>query len=208
LSRVPAVQPDAKDIAMSARHYRPLLGLAASLSLLLAGCGGSDRAGSGPADTVAQSAPPQAAARDADDPLQTDQTLWTWLGLAKRQSQQEPGPQTGTLVSPVLWEAAHDALDFAGVSSEDPVTGLYVTKWYSPPGKPEERLRVSVFIMSRALRTSSLAVTVERETRAAPDGQWHKAPVARDVLDGIDNAILTQAQRIHAERYRDKMYQQ
>ncbi|HTT78254.1 MAG TPA: DUF3576 domain-containing protein [Stellaceae bacterium] len=190
---------------MSVRHYGLLLGLVASLSFGLAGCSG-DRAASGPPDTVAGAAQPQVAAQTADNDS-TDQTLWTWIGLAKLPSHQNPGPQTGTLVSPVLWEAAHDVLHFAGVSSEDPVTGLLVTKWYSPPGKPDERLRISVFILSRALRSDSVAVTVERDTRA-PGGPWHKAPVARGVPDGIDFAILTQAQRIHAVQYREAHYGQ
>jgi hypothetical protein len=190
---------------MSVRHYGPLLGLVASISLGLAGCG-SDRAASGPPDTVASSPPPQVTVQKAEDD-RTDETLWTWIGLAKRPSHQNQGPQTGTLVSPVLWEAAHDALNFAGVSSEDPVTGLLVTNWYSPPGKPDERLRISVFILSRALRSDSLAVTVERETRT-PEGSWQKAPVAREVPDGIDFAILTQAQRIHAGNYREAHYGQ
>lgn len=188
---------------MSCRYYGLLLGLAASVSLILAGCG-SDRAAPGPADTVAVPAAPQSGVRKADDD-RTDATLWTLLGLAKRESQRNRGPQTGALVSPVLWQAAHDALNFAGVSSEDPVTGLLVTKWYSPPGKPDERLRASVFILSRALRSDSVAVTVDRQMRT-PDGQWQKTPVARDVADGLDNAILLRARQIHAERYRETTY--
>lgn len=193
---------------MSVRHYGLLLGLAASLSLSLAGCSSGTTA-RGQADTVPPGPPPapQVAAASQADNDRTDATLWTVLGLAKRESQNDLGPRTGALVSPVLWEAAHDALDFAGVSSEDPVTGLLVTKWYSPPGKPDERLRVAVFILARALRSDSLALTVERQTRSA-DGQWQKAPVAREVQDGIDNAILVQAQRIHAERYRGEKYNQ
>ncbi len=190
---------------MLVRYYGPLLGLVASVSLGLAGCGG-DRAAGGPADTLASSAKPQVAAQKAEDD-RTDETLWTWIGLAKLPSHKNQGPRTGTLVNPVLWEAAHDALKFAGISSEDPVTGLLVTKWYSPPGKPDERLRISVFILSRALRSDSLAVTVERETRN-PGGPWQKAPVAREVPDGIDFAILTRAQRIHAVRYREAHYGQ
>jgi hypothetical protein len=188
---------------MPVRYYGLVLGVAASLSLILAGCGSSHTT-SGPADTVTGT---KSASTVDDDPMRTDATLWTVLGLAKRESQAAPGPKTGALVSPVLWEAAHDALDFAGVSSEDPVTGLLVTKWYSPPGKPDERLRVAVFILSRALRSDSLAVTVERET-LSDGGQWQKAPVARDVQDGIDNAILVQAQRIHAARNLQENYKQ
>ena len=200
-------------------HYRPLLGFAASLSLAasfslatcllltVAGCG-SDR----PPDSVGAPANAQAAAQGgaqkiaANDTDDTDATIWTVLGLAKRQSRQHTGPQTGNTVSPELWQAAHDTLGFAGMSSEDPVTGLLVSKWYSPAGKPDERLRVSVFILARALRSDSVAVTVERQVRAA-GGQWQPTPVAREVPDGLDSAILQRAQQIHSERYRETMYQ-
>jgi Domain of unknown function (DUF3576) len=80
-----------------------------------------------------------------------------------------------------------------------------MTKWYSPPGKPDERLRVSVFILSRALRADSLAVTVDRQVRSA-DGQWQKAPVAMNVADGLDSAILLRARQLHAEGYRQVNY--
>lgn len=186
---------------MSARYYGLLLGLAASTSLLTAGCG-SDRARQA-ADPVTGRLPtpivaPQAAARDPD---RTDETLWSWLGLGKRRSESDAGPQTGGSVSPVLWVAARDALEFAGTASEDPMTGLLMTNWYSPPAKPNERLRVSVFILSRALRSDSVTVTVERQERS-PAGQWTDTPVARDVVAGLENAILLRARQIHAERYR------
>ena len=191
---------------MSARYYGLLLGVAASISLVLAGCS-SDRAAKAPAiPATGQSAAPNAARQattsESDD---TDATLWTVLGLAKRQSQRNIGPQTGDSVSPELWQATQDTLHFAGTGSEDPMTGLLMTQWYSPPVKPNERLRVSVFILSRALRSDSVAVTVERQVRA-PAGAWQDTPVARDVVAGIENAILQRAQQIHAGRYRDTMY--
>ena len=192
----------AKGCDMSAGYYRPLFGLAASLSLILAGCG------SGPpvetaADPVTGALPTRPAARANDD--NTDATLWTLLGLAKRSSEREIGPQTGAKVSPILWEAAHETLNFAGTSSEDPMQGIYVTNWYSPPSKTDERLQVSVFVLSRALRSDSVAVTVKRQVRS-PTGQWDDTPVARDVVTGVETAILLRARQIHAERYRDTVY--
>jgi Domain of unknown function (DUF3576) len=187
---------------MFVRHYRPLLGLAASISLLLlAACGSDPGAG---VDPVTGAAPTQPAARTAaaaqDD---TDETIFTVLGLAKRESRRNIGPITGTGVSPELWEAAHDALKFAGISSEDPMTGLLVTKWYSPPENPSERLRVTVFITARALRSDSLAVSIQRQVNT--NGQWQDAPVDRNVVSGLDNDILLRARHIHAERYRANM---
>ena len=185
---------------MSVRHYRALPGIAASLSLLAgltAGCGPDRTANLDPATGAP---PPQPAARaaSADD---TDETLWSVLGLAKRESERNIGPITGNGVSPVLWQATQETLRFAGISSEDPMTGLYVTEWYAPRGKPGERLRVTVFITSRALRSDSLAVSVERQERG-PGGGWRDTPVARDVVAGLETAILQRARQIHAERYR------
>lgn len=188
---------------MSVRYYRLLLGVAASLSLLTAGCG-ANRPG-GAADPVTGKVPTAPATQTKSDEPDTEATIWTVLGLAKRSAYQNVGPQTGTTVSPVLWQATLDTLDFAGVNSEDPITGLLQTKWYAPRGNPAERLRVTVFILSRALRSDSLTVTVERQVQTG-GGQWQDSTVARDAVTGIENAILLRARQIHAERYRATVY--
>ena len=170
---------------------------------LTAGCG------SEPArearDPLPAGFPPSGAAggRRSDD---TEATIWTVLGLAKRESERNVGPQTGRTVSPVLWEAARDTLGFAGFASEDPMTGLIVTNWYSPPGKPNERLRVNVFILSRALRSDSLSVTVDRQEQS-PRGGWADTPVAAETVANLETEILLRARQIHAERYRSTYYQ-
>jgi Domain of unknown function (DUF3576) len=188
---------------MSLRYYRLLLGVAASLSLLTAGCG-SNRPETA-ADPVTGKMPTAPVAQRKSDEPDTQATLWTVLGLAKSPSEGNVGPQTGNSVSPILWQATLDTLHFAGVNAEDPMTGLYRTNWYSPPGTAAERLRVTVFVLSRALRSDSVAVTVEREVQS-PAGQWQVTPIARDVVTGIENAILLRARQIHAERYRANVY--
>lgn len=197
---------------MSAHYNRLPLTVSASLSLLLAGFlagplgGCAARAPAAAADSVTGTSRPHVAARQVKEADNSDETLWTWLGMAKRPSTNQDGPQTGATVSPVLWQAAEETLKFAGIGAEDPMTGLVATKWYSPPGKPDERLRVTVFIMSRALRSDSLAVTVERQVLGT-DGTWQRAPIAREVGDKLDNDILLRAREIHAERYRKTYYE-
>jgi hypothetical protein len=191
---------------MSDRYYGLLLGVAASVAVIalgiVAGCSGPPAEIA--ADPVTGVLPrPPVTARKADEP-DTEATIWTVLGLAKRQSERNIGPQTGETVSPVLWQAALDTLHFAGTSAEDPMTGLLVTDWYSPQGKPQVRLRVSVYILSRALRSDSLSVTIERQERPSA-GEWHDAAVERDAVVGLENAILLRARQIHAERYRTTM---
>ena len=185
---------------MSARYYPPWPALAASLSLWLAGCG-SDRAAAPPPAAVPSGAAQAASAQP--DEIDTESNIWTVLGMAKRPSEKAIGPQTGDQVSPVIWEAAHDTLNFVKITSEDPLTGVMQTDWYSPPGKPNERMRIAVFVLSRALRSDSLSVSIERQQRSA-SGQWTDSPIARNAVTELENAVLLRARHIRAERYRDK----
>jgi Domain of unknown function (DUF3576) len=132
--------------------------------------------------------------------MDTESTVWTLLGIAKK-PQKDLGPETGPGVSPILWQAALDTLNFAGMDSLDPVAGLMVTNWYSPKGKSGDRLRITAFIKSRALRSDSIVVTVERQTRSAT-GQWEDGSVASSVADNLENDILERAREIHIARIR------
>jgi hypothetical protein len=179
---------------MSVTHYRPSFALAASLSLALAAC-----AASPPTEQRAAGQPgaaeTQRASSSEPEGIDTEATIWTVLGLAKKESVKDPGPQTGRTVSPVLWQAAHDTLGFVKYASEDPLTGSIVTDWYSPPGNPNLRYRVNVFILSRALHSDSLTVTVDRQQRSA-DGQWAETTIARQVETDLENAILSRARQL------------
>jgi hypothetical protein len=178
---------------MSPVYYRLLIASAISVSLTLSGCGGK------PPEPAAASPEPPKFASNTTDELGTDATLWTVLGLAKKPSHVDPGPATGATVSPVLWQAVHDTLDFVRTVSEDPITGALVTDWYSPDGKPNERLRATVFILARALRSDSIAVTVDRQERSK-DGRWVDSTIDRQTDDALASAILTRARQIRQER--------
>ena len=187
---------------MCRSHYRPSIAFAASLCLALAACAGSrpaEQTGDPAAAQPAAANTQQAQASEPEEDIDTEANIWTVLGLAKKGSVVEPGPKTGKAVSPVLWQAAHDTLDFVKYASEDPLTGSMLTDWYSPPGKPNERYRISVFILSRALRTDSLAVTVERQELSA-NGQWADTPIARQVQTDLETAILKRAGELKRER--------
>ena len=187
---------------MSAAHYRPSLFFAASLSLLLTACSSSaprvDAAGE-PLPPPPPPATQTAAASHAGDEIDTEATLWTVLGLAKEESKRDPGPKTGDSVSPILWQAAHDTLNFVQIASEDPMTGALVTDWYSPKDKPTERFRLNIFILARALRSDSIAVTVERQERS-PSGQWVPSTVDREVASNLEASILQRARQIRRSR--------
>jgi hypothetical protein len=176
-------------------QYRLAVVVTASLSLALAACSSAPPAGQ--ASNPANGAKAQQAANKAsdDDDIDTEATIWTVLGLAKRQSYRQPGPQTGSTVSPILWQASLDTLNFVKFASEDPLGGSIVTDWYSPPDKPNERMRINVFILSRALRSDSIAVTVDRQERSAT-GQWADTTIARQVEDDLETTILHRARQL------------
>ncbi len=182
---------------MSIIHYRLAVAFAASLSLALAACAASppaeqpaQQSGGAPGATNAQK-----AASSEPEEIDTEANILTILGLAKKESVKDPGPQTGRAVSPILWQAAHDTLDFVKYTSEDPLTGSIVTDWYSPPGNPNIRYRVNVFVLARALRSDSLAVTVDRQQLSA-NGQWAETTIARQVETDIENAILSRSRQL------------
>lgn len=187
---------------MPAPYYRLLAAFAASLSLLAGGCSATKTT---QADaTVAQLPQPeqqQASARP-DGEMDTEGNIWTFLHIAKKQPA-AIGPETGPGVSPVLWQATLDTLEFAGMDALDPAAGLAVTNWYSPKGKPNERLRITAFIKSRALRSDSLVVTIERQTRD-PSGQWKDSTIDQAVVDSLENDILQRARQIHIARIRQE----
>jgi hypothetical protein len=187
---------------MSGRYYRLPSAVAAILSLLLGGCGWIHKSDPATATNPPVSAEQQASAEPSDG-MDTEATIWTILGLADKPSKLRAARLTGDEVSPILWQAVHDTLNFATIESQDPKTGLLVTDWYSPKDKPNERLRITAFIKSRALRSDSIAVSIERQVRA-PTGQWQDSTVAKEVVTDLENDILQRARQIHAANLRQQ----
>ena len=173
---------------MPITYYRLSPALLASLSLMLTACVQA------PSQLAAVTPPPKPGAQPAD-PMRTDATLWTVLHLAKKPPPPVSGPKIGGMVSPVLWKAARDTLSFVPLASEDSLTGVLATEWYSPPDKPDERFKVFVYILSRALLSSSLTVRIERQMRS-PQGQWVAATVDDKTDVALEAAILDRARQI------------
>jgi hypothetical protein len=186
---------------MPIAHYRLLAALAASLSLAVAACG-IEPVGWSEQPDAANTQQASTGETAETHEIDTEATLWTMIGLAKKESQRDPGPKTGATVSPILWQAAVDTLSFVKFASEDPLGGSLVTDWYSPPGKPNERYKINVFILSRTLHSDSLAVTVTRQALLA-DGKWLETTIARKVETDLENAILERAGQLKRQWMRE-----
>jgi hypothetical protein len=103
------------------------------------------------------------------------------------------GPRT-IGVNSYLWHATLDTLRFMPLASADPFGGVIITDWYSAPEAPQERLKVTVYILDRNLRADGLKIAVFRQTAA--NGAWVDAAVSPDTATKLENAILTRAREL------------
>ena len=108
------------------------------------------------------------------------------------------GEDGAVAVNAFLWRASLDTLAFMPLASADPFGGVIITDWYAPPETPDERFKVNVYILGRALRADGLKVSVFRQTEG-PGGRWLDAVVGADVATEFENAVLTRARELRLQ---------
>ncbi len=101
-------------------------------------------------------------------------------------------PQLG--VNGFLWRATLDTLNFMPLSSADPVGGVVISDWYATPEKPDEHMKITVYILDRRLRADAVKVSVFRQVRTA--GNWTDAQTNPDTGIRLENAILARAREL------------
>jgi hypothetical protein len=116
------------------------------------------------------------------------------FGTTEKQGEGEAGG-AGVGVNSFLWRASLDTVSFMPLVSADPFGGVIITDWYSPPQSPEERFKVNVYILGRALRADGLRASVFRQQLDGTTG-WIDAPVASNTATDLENAILTRARQM------------
>ena len=101
----------------------------------------------------------------------------------------------GIGVNSFLWRASLDTLSFMPLASADPFGGVIITAWYSPPEFPDERFKITVYILDRQLRADGLKVAAFRQQRKGA-ASWRDAAVAKETATDLENAILTRARQL------------
>lgn len=97
-------------------------------------------------------------------------------------------------VNSYLWHATLDTLAFMPLQSEDPFGGVIITDWYSSPQTPNERVKVTVYILDRRLRADGLKIAVFRQTKS--NEGWVDVAVNPDTGTKLTDAILTRAREL------------
>jgi hypothetical protein len=184
-------------------HTRPSLTLIAALSALVAGCGPSNTkfpVGGG-------------EARESRDPYKTVKeargSFFQEGGIAyefspavlfggkdEDQSETQAAPSTaGIQVNGYLWSAALDALSFMSIETADANAGIIKTGWYTPSERPQQRVRVNVFILSGELRDDGVRATVFRQSQNQA-GNWIDAEPLPGTETSLESVIVERAKQL------------
>jgi hypothetical protein len=121
-----------------------------------------------------------------------------FLGMGKRPA---PAPVAGIGVNSYLWRASLDTVAFMPLASADPYGGVIITDWYTNPEKPDERFKVTIYILDTRLRADGLTVTVFKQIKGA-DGNWVDSTTSNQTQVDFENAILTKARQLRLSNIR------
>ena len=106
-------------------------------------------------------------------------------------------PDTSMPVNALAWRAALDIAAILPLADVDTFGGTIVTEWYSLSSKPDERIKLTIFVIGRELRSDSVSVRVHVQKRSA-DG-WSDAARDETFASRIEDLILSRARELRAE---------
>lgn len=155
-------------------------GVATSLLVVLAACGGGDNFGKSLLDKT-ENLPPEFDPRikkEGQPPRSSFFDLFTNV----------EDPNTTVEVNKYIWSASLDVLNFMPIQSVDPFTGIIVMGYGTPPGG-RRAYRATVYVRDPALDARSLTVALQSRGGA----------VNIDTQRAIEDAILTRARQLRIQ---------
>ena len=99
-------------------------------------------------------------------------------------------------VNALLWRAALDIASFVPLDDVDTFGGSIVTEWHQPKDKPNQRLKLTMFVVGRELRSDAITVRAYIQNRVGTE--WVDA--GRDEALGrkLEDLVLTRARELRA----------
>ena len=99
-------------------------------------------------------------------------------------------------VNALLWRAALDIASFVPLDDVDTFGGSIVTEWHQPEDTPNQRLKLTIFVLGRELRSDAITVRAYIQKRLGTE--WVDA--GRDEALGrkLENLVLTRARELRA----------
>jgi hypothetical protein len=111
-------------------------------------------------------------------------------------SSKRSSPGDALPVNALLWRAALDIASFVPLDDVDTFGGSIVTEWHQPKDTPNQRLKLTVFVVGRELRSDAITVRAYIQNRLGTE--WVDA--GRDEALGrkLEDLVLTRARELRA----------
>ena len=99
-------------------------------------------------------------------------------------------------VNALLWRAALDIASFVPLDDVDTFGGSIVTEWHQPKQTPNQRLKLTMFVVGRELRSDAITVRAYIQNRLGTE--WVDA--GRDEALGrkLEGLVLNRARELRA----------
>ena len=104
----------------------------------------------------------------------------------------------GIGVNSFLWRASLDTVAFMPLNSADPFGGVIITDWFSPEETPNERFKMTIYILDYRLRADGIKVAVFRQLRTQANG-WDDSAVNSKTAIDHEIAILIRARQMRMD---------
>ena len=100
----------------------------------------------------------------------------------------------GMPISPYLWKASLETINFMPLSSTDPFAGTIITDWYTSETGQGERCKLNIFINGKDLKTENLKVS--SFCQILKKNQWVNLPSKNEDNTKLENVILNKAKKL------------
>jgi len=98
-------------------------------------------------------------------------------------------------VNAYIWQGSLETIAFLPLHSADATGGVIITDWYTVPQAPQERLKITIRIIGKELRSDALKVSINRQV-LDKNGTWVEAPVHQEIKTKLENLILSKARQL------------
>ena len=106
-------------------------------------------------------------------------------------------------VNALLWRASLEIISLIPISEIDTFAGTIVSDWYSLAENQNERLKITIFVLDRELRSDAVKAVVYVQKRTQKDAPWGNTLRDETFARKIEGLILNRAREIRAEAIND-----
>ena len=99
-------------------------------------------------------------------------------------------------VNALLWRAALDVASYVPLDDVDTFGGSIVTEWHQSKATPNQRLKLTMFVIGRELRSDAITVRAYIQNRFGTE--WIDAGRDETLSRKIENLVLTRARELRA----------